>query len=87
MSNDLSPVKPAARFVVLDALRGFALIGICMANFPEFSLYTFQPAEVASAMPSAAADRVTRFLLYLFVDGKFYTLFSLLFGLGFSIIR
>lgn len=86
MSNDLSPVKPAARFVVLDALRGFALIGICMANFPEFSLYTFQPAEVASAMPSAAADRVTRFLLYLFVDGKFYTLFSLLFGLGFSII-
>lgn len=86
MSNDLSPVKPAARFVVLDALRGFALIGICMANFPEFSLYTFQPAEVASAMPLAAADRVTRFLLYLFVDGKFYTLFSLLFGLGFSII-
>ena len=81
-----SPVKPSERYVILDALRGFALIGICLANYPEFSLYTFQPAEVAAAMPSAGVDRVVRFLQLVFVDGKFYTLFSLLFGIGFSII-
>lgn len=31
-------------------------------------------------------DRIVRFLQYVFIDGKFYTLFSLLFGMGFSII-
>ena len=37
-------------------------------------------------MPTAEIDQVVRFLQYLFVDGKFYTIFSLLFGIGFSII-
>ena len=37
-------------------------------------------------MPTAEIDKVVRFLQYLFVDGKFYTIFSLLFGIGFSII-
>lgn len=81
-----SPVKPSERYVILDALRGFALIGIILANYPEFSLYTFQSAETAASMPSAGIDRVVRFLQYFLVDGKFYTLFSLLFGIGFSII-
>ena len=85
-TNDISPVKTSERFVIFDALRGFALLGICMANFPEFSLYTFLSPEAAAAMPTALADRITRYLLYIFVDGKFYTLFSLLFGIGFSII-
>ena len=85
-TNDIAPVKASGRFVILDALRGFALLGICMANFPEFSLYTFLSPEATASMPAAMQDRITRFLLYFFVDGKFYTLFSLLFGIGFSII-
>lgn len=82
----MSPVNPRERSVILDALRGLALFGICLANFPEFSLYTFQSPEVVSAMPTAGIDRVVRFLQYVFIDGKFYSLFSLLFGIGFSII-
>ena len=78
------PVK--RRFVVLDMLRGFALLGIILANFPEFSLWTFQTEDHLASMPSADVDHITHWLLYLFVDGKFYTLFSLLFGIGFSII-
>ncbi len=85
-TNDISPVKTSERYVILDALRGFALLGICMANFPEFSLYTFLSPEAAATMPTAVADTITRYLLYILVDGKFYTLFSLLFGIGFSII-
>ena len=79
-----SPVRH--RHIVLDALRGFALLGICVANFPEFSLYTFQPSEVIECMPSASIDKVTHWLQLFLVDGKFYTIFSLLFGIGFSII-
>lgn len=82
----ISPIQPRERFIILDVLRGIALLGICLANFPEFSLYTFQKSEVAASMPTAGIDRVVRYLQYLFIDGKFYTLFSLLFGIGFSII-
>ncbi len=78
------PVKK--RYVVLDMLRGLALLGIIMANFPEFSLWTFQTEVTLSAMPSAHSDNIMHWFLYIFVDGKFYTLFSLLFGIGFSII-
>lgn len=85
-TNGISPVKSTERFIILDALRGFALLGIAMANFPEFSLYTFMSAEDAAALPFSATDKWTHYLLYLFIDGKFYTIFSLLFGIGFSII-
>lgn len=86
LTNDLSPVKSSERFVILDVLRGFALLGIVIANFPEFSLYTFMSAEDTALLPFSAADRYVRYLLYFFIDGKFYTIFSLLFGIGFSII-
>ena len=69
-TNDISPVKTSERYVILDALRGFALLGICMANFPEFSLYTFLSPETAATMPTAVADTITRYLLYIFVNGK-----------------
>jgi uncharacterized protein len=84
MTNIVSPVKQ--RHIILDALRGLALLGICLANFPEFSLYTFQSVQVQNAMPTAAIDTVVKYFQYIFIDGKFYTLFSLLFGIGFSII-
>lgn len=85
-TDKLSLVKSSERFVILDALRGFALLGIAMANFPEFSLYTFMSPEETAALPLSRADRWLRYLLYFLVDGKFYTIFSLLFGIGFSMI-
>ena len=80
------PVRKKERFAILDILRGFALVGIAVANFPEFALFTFLKPDAVAAMPTAGADRWVRFLQYVFVDGKVYTIFSLLFGIGFSII-
>ncbi len=85
-SDNAAPVHSSERYIILDALRGFALLGIALANFPEFSLYTFLHADVVEAMPTYKADSTVRFLQYIFIDGKFYTIFSLLFGIGFSII-
>ncbi len=82
----IAPVAGSKRHIFLDALRGFALLGVCLANYPEFSLYSFQPDSVATTMPGAEIDKFVKFFQYLFIDGKFYTLFSLLFGIGFSII-
>ena len=73
------------RYLILDFLRGIALMGICLANFPEFSLYTFQSPETTASMSTAGIDTVVKYLQYIFIDGKFYTIFSLLFGVGFSI--
>lgn len=84
--NNLSPVGSSERYLILDVLRGLAILGICMANYPEFSLYTFQPDDVTAGMSCAGIDYALRYLLSVFIDGKFYTLFSLLFGIGFSII-
>lgn len=85
-NSNAGPVTERQRYIILDALRGFALLGIAIANFPEFSLWTFLSEEATAAMPTAQVDGVVRWAEYLLVDGKFYTLFSLLFGIGFSII-
>lgn len=86
IGNKISPIRGSERFIILDALRGFALLGICMANFPEFSLFSFLDIDAVKSFSSYGIDRITKYLLYVFVDGKFYTIFSLLFGIGFSII-
>mgnify|MGYP002853589687 FL=1 len=84
--REAGPTTAKQRYVILDALRGLALMGIALANFPEFALWTFLSAEEQAAMPTAEIDRVVRFLQYLLVDGKFYSIFSMLFGIGFSLI-
>jgi uncharacterized membrane protein YeiB len=38
MKNENTGAPVRQRIVILDALRGFALLGIILANFPEFSL-------------------------------------------------
>ena len=86
ISGKMGPVAPSERHMILDVLRGIALLGICLANFPEFALYTFLDNEVVDAMPTAGVDLIVKYLQYIFIDGKFYTLFSLLFGIGFTII-
>ena len=84
--NPQGPTTAKERHVILDALRGLALLGIALANFPEFALWTFLSADEQQTMTTAVIDEVVRYLQYLLVDGKFYTIFSLLFGVGFSLI-
>lgn len=80
------PTSEKERFILLDVMRGLSLMGIALANFPEFGLWTFLSSEEQAAMPTAAMDGTMRFLQYFLVDGKFYTIFSILFGIGFSLI-
>jgi len=86
VGEQAGPTTGKQRHVILDALRGLALMGIALANFPEFALWTFLGSEEQAAMPTANIDEIVRFLQYMLVDGKFYTIFSILFGIGFSLI-
>lgn len=79
----VTPTKGNERYAVLDALRGFALFGILLANLYSFLGHgTLLPAE-ATALP--VMDRVVLFGIDWFVEGKFYSIFSMLLGMGFAL--
>ena len=73
------------RIVALDTVRGVAVGGILLANIMVFFGLTFMAPDRIDALPTAAADHVVSFLERVFVDGKFYSVFSLLFGIGFGL--
>lgn len=77
---------PGERAEILDILRGFAIFGIYLANSITFSALSILPDPVKAGFPTAPLDSFFMALQTIFVEGKFYSLFSLLFGLGFSII-
>ncbi len=68
----------------MDVLRGFAILGILVVNMAFFSAPIYQQL-VDAKLFSGAVDRAVHGLIRFFGEGKFYTLFSFLFGLGFSI--
>lgn len=80
------PTTEKQRYLILDLLRGLALMGIALANFPEFALWTFLSSDQQGAMTTADVDGAVRYVQFLLVDGKFYSIFSMLFGLGFALI-
>lgn len=80
-----SPSKAAERLPVVDALRGLALFGILLANVLSWSGWALMTdAQRIARAGAEAAEWQSRFH-HLLIDGKFYTLFSLLFGAGFAL--
>ena len=81
--HDANRVKaPIERLALLDALRGFALLGILFVNMTWFTGFAVLPADRRAEMTTAPADAVTAWLIHFLVDGKFWSLFALLFGAG-----
>lgn len=82
----VGPTDPAARATVLDALRGFALFGVCLGNIATwFAFWDFSGTEGLTPRYMLPTDETAQYLYHALVDGKFYSLFSLLFGLGFAL--
>jgi uncharacterized protein len=73
------------RILALDVLRGIAVAGILFANVLVFFGLFVMPPDRAAALPTAGRDVVALFLEKVLVDGKFYSVFSLLFGIGFGL--
>jgi uncharacterized protein len=83
--NTTAPLQVTQRAAILDVLRGFALLGIFIANLFDFNFYWIIDDAQKAALPLAEYDKTASFLQRMFVEGKFYSLFSLLFGIGFAI--
>lgn len=80
--TDTAPIFGHERLAHVDVLRGFALFGILLVNMALFKA----PAIVQAAAPAASnpLDQVAAQAINLFAEGKFFTLFSFLFGFGFA---
>ena len=83
--QSLSPVKAAEREIFMDVLRGFAILGIFIANLGSgFSWYR-ESAHLTGPMLLPELDHKMSFLHHMFIEGKFYSIFSLLFGWGIAL--
>ncbi|RII13044.1 hypothetical protein DSC45_24650 [Streptomyces sp. YIM 130001] len=71
----------ARRIAEIDALRGFALLGILLVN----ALMMAGPYGLGGELGTSALDRAVQWLVTALVTSKFYVLFAFLFGCSFTL--
>lgn len=84
-TDNLAPIAVAERIEAMDVLRGLALLGILLMNLEGF-VGPVMAAGTGLDPALTGMDRTVDLLVYVLVQGKFYTLFSLLFGMGFAVM-
>lgn len=83
MNQSLQPATD--RLIHLDVLRGFALLGILLVNFEWFTR-PIQAIALGADVDLSGIDAAADFLIKALAEGKFYPLFSMLFGAGFALM-
>jgi uncharacterized protein len=76
------PLSQSNRIEAIDVLRGFTLFGIMLVHMVEQYYAGPVPEKVVSAAPSIP-DGIANAFVDIFIRGKFYMIFSFLFGLSF----
>lgn len=85
MSALMQPTLIKEREIFMDVLRGFAILGIFIANLGSgFSWYQ-ESEKLTGPMLIPGWDSKMLFLHHMFIEGKFYSIFSLLFGWGIAL--
>lgn len=73
------------RLHAVDALRGFALVGVGIVHFVEQYIAGIPPQAVTEVAMATLPDKIVVGLIQFLLAGKFYAIFSFLFGLSFFI--
>src|SRR3954470_16624947 len=76
MQDVLQSVAPQDRIHALDVLRGWALFGVLWSNLND---------NYGATDPSTGLDRALSWTQTWLLEGRFYSLLILLFGIGFGI--
>lgn len=89
MNNEsaLGSIAESERVGSLDLLRGIAVLGILAMNIQAFSMIL-----VSAFNPSAYGDltglnKLVWLFTYVFIEQKFYTIFTILFGAGILLMK
>lgn len=77
---DATTTKTADRYVSIDAVRGFAVLGILLMNIVGMGLPSFAYIDPTYAGGATGADFWTWAFNNVFTDGKMRALFTMLFG-------
>jgi uncharacterized protein len=83
--QDLLPITANQRIEALDVVRGFALLGIFLMNIEYFNR-TLTSLNEGMPRGLTGIDWFASWFIAYFVQGKFWTIFSLLFGMGFAVM-
>lgn len=78
------PITASERILYIDILRGMALFGILAANMRGFNAPESVYGNI-KVLFHGRADLIAQGFIDIFIQGKFVTLFSFLFGLGFAV--
>jgi uncharacterized protein len=73
------------RIELIDILRGLTLLGIIMVHFIEQYYAGVPPRKAVHLNSTFLHDQIIQTLVSVFIAGKFYMIFSFLFGLSFFI--
>ena len=83
--QQLNPVQSTEREIFMDVLRGFAVLGIFIANLGSgFSWYN-EANQFTGPLLLPVLDHKVQYLHQMLIEGKFYSIFSLLFGWGIAL--
>ncbi|HKY33465.1 MAG TPA: DUF418 domain-containing protein [Candidatus Polarisedimenticolia bacterium] len=83
MKAEGTAAGPAERLEFVDALRGFALLGVFWANLLIFSGITYMTGAQRDSAFGGPLDSIAYTFERFFIENKFIGLFSLLFGVSF----
>ncbi|WP_164016475.1 DUF418 domain-containing protein [Pyxidicoccus trucidator] len=87
-SAEARPVDTGERVILLDTLRGFALCGVFMANvYLWFSgrMFLSRAQYESTYGDPTRLDSIVNHAFGPLISGRFITIFSFLFGLGFAV--
>lgn len=84
LQKNFVPIALNERIGAMDILRGLALVGILLMNIEWFNRAISGLGSQDTSL--TGLDHAVGWLIRCFVEGKFYTLFSLLFGMGFAVM-
>jgi uncharacterized protein len=83
--QQLAPVQSAEREIFMDVLRGFAILGIFIANLGSGLSWYSEEAKRTGTFLIPELDHKMTFIHHMLIEGKFYSIFSLLFGWGIAL--
>ena len=81
MNQTIGPVTTSERLEFLDVLRGFAIFGMFTVNMTA----DLNWAWMFNDQFLNSSDKIVLFIIDMFTNGKFITIFSFLFAVGFCI--
>ena len=81
-SVGMEPVEPQNRILTLDIIRGLGVLGMLLVNIESFAMVTVDRTVPVASGDKEPANLAIWFLTHVCADGRFMTVFSLLFGAG-----